>query len=49
MIQFLYFNILTKLYHYGIRGKNAFLIFFFFCNLCPSSKARARIVSIVIK
>ena len=37
------FNILTKLYHYGVRGK----CFDFLCNLYTSSKARARFASML--
>ena len=37
------FNILTKLYHYGVRGK----YFDSLCNLYTSSKARARFVSML--
>ena len=35
------FNILTKLYHYGVRGK----CFDLLCNLYTSSKVRARFAS----
>jgi len=35
------FNILTKLYHYGVRGK----CFNFLCNLYTSTKAHARFAS----
>ena len=37
------FNILTKLYHYGVRGK----CFDFLCNLYTSSKAHARFASML--
>jgi len=37
------FNILTKLYHYGVRGK----CFDFLCNLYTSFKARARFASML--
>jgi len=37
------FNILTKLYHYGVRGR----CFDFLCNLYTSSKARARFASML--
>ena len=37
------FNILIKLYHYGVRGK----CFDFLCNLYTSSKARTRFTSML--
>ena len=37
------FNPLTKLYHYGVRGK----CFDFLCNLYTSSKTRARFASML--
>jgi len=43
MIQYLYFNILTKLYHYGVSGK----CFDFLCNLYTSPKARAWFASML--